>query len=221
MKIRTFTAAALAGLVLAPMAAHAGDTAPDLFASERYSDVFDYSITWGSSYTLDATGMPADITFTDDGGGEGHFLGPVQVPAGVYDIDLSATTPSDVTYHKTLELTVVREKAVVRLASSNPTTVTRKKPFVVKARVKDQDDGSFGDITLADPGAFTLDRNGHITACVASVVPDSLYTGKGPDHYDVTCKVPSGLHRGTYELSYSVAGSYYAGSDASSLRITR
>ncbi len=223
MKIRTLTAAALASLVLAPMAAHAGDPGgPDLTASEKYSDLFDYSIDWqNTSYTLDATGMPDDITFTDDGGGQGHFWGPVQAPAGVYDIDLSATTPSDVVYHKLLRLTVVREKAVVRMASSNPTEATRKKPFVVQARVKDQNDGSFGDIMLADPGAFTLDRNGHVTACFAAMVPGSLHTGKGPDYYDVKCKVPAGLHRGNYDLTYAVAGDYYTGSRTSSVRITR
>jgi len=223
MKTRTLAAALLGGLLLAPVTAHGGPSQNFPPASEHYSDLFDYTADWqNSTYTLGATGLPADVTFTDNHDGTGHLGGPVHVPAGVYDIDLSATTPSDVTFHKTLELTVEPERAMDRLARSNPTTVSRTKPFVLKARVKDQDDGSFGDISLADPGTFLLDRRGHTTTCDATTVAGSLHTSPGPGYFDVKCRVPSGLHRGTYDVTHVVAGDYYAGvSKAGSLRITR
>ena len=48
---------------------------------------------------------------------------------------------------------------------------------------------------------------------------------RGPpctDHYDVRCKVPSGLHRGSYEVTHVVATDYYKGqSKVGSLRVTR
>ena len=222
MKTRTLAAAALGGLLLAPVLAHAGATVPPLTATERYSDVLDYTVHWDPTYTLGASGLPADVTFTDLGNGEGHLGGQVDVAAGIYDIDLTGTSPSDVTYHKTLQLTVEPERALDRLAKSNPDTVSRTKSFVLKARVKDQDDGSFGDITLAGPGTFLLDRRGHIATCDAKVIAGSLFTGTGPDHYDVRCKVPSGLHRGSYAVSHVVGTDYYNGmSKVGSLRITR
>ena len=221
MKTRTLAAALLGGLLLAPVLAHAGPSQP-LTATEHYSDQLDYTVHWDPTYTLGASGLPADTTFTDQGGGTGHLSGQVNVPAGVYDIDLTGTSPSDVTYHKTLQLTVEPERALDRLARSNPTTVSRTKSFVLKARVKDQDDGSFGDITLAGPGTFLLDRRGHVTTCDAKVVAGSLFSGAGPDHYDVRCKVPSGLHRGSYDVTHVVGTDYYSGmSKVSSLRITR
>jgi hypothetical protein len=221
MKTRTLAAAVLGGLLLAPVLAHAGPSAT-LTASERYSDVFDYTVDWhNSTYTLGATGMPGDVTFTDNGDGTGHLGGPVQVPAGVYPIDLTATNGSS-TFHQTLDLTVQPERALDRLARSNPATVSRTKSFVLKARVKDQDDGSFGDIALAGPGTFLLDRRGHVTTCHAKVVAGSLFTGAGPDHYDVRCKVPAGLHRGSYDVTHVVGTDYYAGtSKVGSLRVTR
>lgn len=221
MKTRTLAATVLGGLLLVPVLAYAGPSAT-LTATERYSDVFDYTIDWhNSGYTLGATGMPGDVTFTDNGDGTGHLGGPVQVPAGVYPIDLTATNGSS-TFHQTLDLTVEPERALDRLARNNPDTVSRTKPFVLKARVKDQDDGSFGDITLAGPGTFVLDRRGHITTCDAKVVAGSLFSGKGPDHYVVSCKVPSGLHRGAYEVTHVVATDYYQGmSKVGSLRVTR
>lgn len=222
MKTRTLAAAVLGGLLLAPVLAHAGPSQPPLTASEHYSDVLDYTIDWhNSTYTLDATGVPADVTFTDNHDGTGHLGGPVQVAAGVYHLDMTATD-GGTTIHRALDLTVEPERAMDRLAKANPDTVSRTRSFVLKARVKDQDDGSFGDITLAGPGTFLLDRRGHITTCNATVVAGSLSSGAGPDHYDVRCKVPSGLHRGTYAVSHVVGTDYYNGmSKVGSLRITR
>ena len=223
MKTRSLTALLLGGLLLAPAVAQAGPSADFPPASEHYSDVLDYTADWNNStYTLGAANLPAGVTFIDNHDGTGHLGGPVQVPAGVYDIDLSATTPSDVTFHKNLALTVEPERAMDRLSRSNPVTVSRTKSFVLKARVKDQDDGSFGDIALADAGTFLLNRNGHVTTCDASKVAGSLSTTKDPGFFDVKCRVASGLHRGSYEVTHVVDGDYYAGtSRVGSLRITR
>jgi hypothetical protein len=223
MKTRTLAATLLGGLLLAPVLAHAGSPQPPLTASEHYSDVLVYTIDWhDSTYTLGATGMPDDVTFTDNGDGTGRLRGPVLVPAGIYHLDMTATDSSSTTFHRTLDLTVEPERALDRLARSNPTTVSRTKSFVLKARVKDQDDGSFGDVTLAGPGTFVLERRGHVTTCDAKVVAGSLFSGAGPDHYDVRCKVPSGLHRGSYDVTHVVGTDYYAGmSKVGSLRVTR
>lgn len=223
MKIRTLTAALLGGLLLAPVTAQAGPSADFPPASEHYSDVLDYTANWNNStYTLGADNLPAGVTFTDNHDGTGHLGGPVQVPAGVYVIDMSATTPSAVTFHKNLELTVEPERVRDRLATGNPTRVSRTKSFVLKSRVKDQDDGSFGDISLAEPGTFLLNRDGHITMCDAKKIAGSLHTVAGPDYFDVKCRVPSGLHRGSYEVTHVVDGDYYAGtSKVGMLRITR
>jgi hypothetical protein len=222
MKIRTLAAVVLGGFLLAPALAQAGPSQPPLTASEHYSDMLDYTVHWDPSYTLDASGLPAEVTFTDLGQGNGHFSGPVRVPAGVYDIDITGSPSPGVTFHKTLELTVEPERALDRLARTNPATVSRTKSFVLKARVKDQDDGSFGDITLADPGTFLLNRDGHVTTCDAKPVAGSLYVAKDPAYFDVRCKVPAGLHRGSYELTHVVDGDYYAGmSKVGSLRVTR
>ena len=223
MKLRILTAAAFAGVLLTPVSAHAGTV--DLYASEQYSDEFGYTITWTTAddaLTLNATGMPEGITFVDNGDKTGHFSGVVDVPADVYYIDATATNASSTTYHKTLQLTITPERAKIKLAGANPDSVKRTKAFVLKARVRDQDDGSFGDITLAGPGTFVLDRNGHVTTCDAKVVAGSLHEVKGPDYYDVTCKVPAGLRRGTYTVTHEVDGNYYAGtSKPATLRITR
>jgi hypothetical protein len=231
MKIRTLATAALAGLLLAPVAAYAsagGHSAAKVIVYEpvQYSDDFDFTISWtvpeGQVWTLGATGMPAGVSFADNGDNTGDFSGAVSGAPGDYDITSSATEPDDGPVHtSTSTLTILPERAVVRMAPTNPDTVKRTRSFVVGARVKDQDDGSFGDITLAEVGAFQLNRNGHITTCAAKRVAGSLQIVKGPDSYDVKCRVPAGLRRGTYDLTYSVAGDYYAGSRTSSLKITR
>lgn len=214
-------AAGLAAALLGPLASFASPADPDLTATVQYSDDPDFTATFnGPPATWDApSGTPDDLTFTDHGDNTATLSGQTRVTPGVYDIDLTATT-SSATFPYTLALTVTPEKAVVRMASTNPTTVRRTKSFVVKARVQDQDDDSPGDITQALLGSFTLTRNGHVRTFGAAMVPNSLHT-TAPAYYDVRATVPSGLRRGTWTVQYAVTGDYYTGSRTSQVQITR
>jgi hypothetical protein len=231
MKARTLTAAALVGLLLAPLAAYAAPGAPPVAGEVtdpviQYSDPLSYTIRWtvqdGSPVSLAVTGLPSEFSFVDNGDGSGAITGEAASPAGDYPFTLTATEADGTQHQQDVTLTVVREDAVIRMARTNPDAVSRRRPFVVRARVKDAPDGSFGDITRAGSGVFILeDRRGHLRTCPADVVPGSLDTGAGPDFYDVRCRVPSGLHRGQYRLTYAVTSGYYVGHRAGEVRITR
>ena len=226
MKTRTLTVATLAAALLGPVSAYAGQPAPpDFTGSVQYSDDPMYLLKFkNGTATWSATGQPVDLGMSEttmSGADSVAYLeGQALVPAGVYDFTVTATTPTPTAFDYSFQLTVERERAVVRMASTNPATVSRKKSFTVKARVQDQDDDSPGDITKARVGSFTLTRNGHTRTFDAKRVKGSLHTA-APGYYDVRATIPSGLHRGTWTLTYAVAGDYYQGSRSREVRITR
>ena len=223
----TLAAGAVTAVMLAPApAADAGPTAvPDFQGTVQYSDDPMYKLTFkNGTATWSATGQPVDLGVTDtvmSGADSVAYLeGQTMVPAGVYDFTVTATTPTPTAFDYSFELTVTRERAAVRMASTNSSKVSRKKSFTVKARVQDQEDDSPGDITRAGVGSFTLTRNGHTRTFDAKKVAGSLHTA-APGYYDVKATIPSGLRRGLWTLTYTVTGDYYVGSRSRQVTITR
>ena len=198
--------------------------------SVQYSDRL---LTLTASYAGFVLGQgPSDLSGSLACSTEANVSGgQVLSPAGTYPI--TCTGLSSANYLVTFKpgtLTVTREDAVLRLAQNNPHAVPvdtsgknkgKAPAMTFSVRLTEVPDGSYGDITKATPVTLVLDPvsggSGGTGTCTVSKTQAA--TSTSPGSAALSCVVDAGMAINVYEVSVSVGGTYYQGSDASVLTV--
>jgi len=184
--------------------------------------------------TFSSIGLPAGCTLTDNGDGTATIAGTITAAAGEYPVHIEVQDGFGGVDSDDIRITLNREDTVVRLAQNNPHAAQVTKPngyapmMSFTARVTEVTDGSYGEISLAQPVTFGLNpigggnpftcavpsANGSVTRIVAA-------TATSPGFIDVSCTFPSTLKVpvNVYHVNVSVGGSYYQGSGDAALTV--
>jgi Putative Ig domain len=182
--------------------------APDVVVTDKtvqYSDAVRGSVveaadadSAGSALTATATGLPAGLSLADGTTSEHSrtwtLAGNVTAAPGVYTGSVTVTDGDGEAITKPLIVTVTPEDAVVTYLGD---TLSSGK-VLLRARLKDADDGAPGDIGKA---TITF-REGSRTLCTGSL----------------SCTVT--LPNGTYAITVE-AGGYYTGSAQATVRVAK
>lgn len=165
---------------------------------------------------LTASGLPAGLTFTDNGNGTAVITGSVQAAPGPYSVTISANDGHNPVVSQVFGITVSREDAVI--TSHNPTGLTVKKAtdtrtVKVTARLA-QSTASAGN--LADAGPVTI----HLKALgVGTTMTRTATLRKSGNTAIATATFPN-LTTNVYRITTSVGGSYYQGKAVSLMTVS-
>lgn len=193
----------------------------------QYSDALTFKVSAtdadsGDAVKLSASGLPAGLTFADNGDRTGTVAGTVQAPSGPYTATFIADDGHTQPVSKTVAITVSPEGAVVVPSPSNPAAVKVASPggasgqFSLSATVTEAtDDPTNGDVGKATPVTVTLAPvgAGAPTSCTASVSGGGI-----GGTLTATCGF-SNVPVGVYDVQIKVSGGYYAGSTDGALAV--
>jgi hypothetical protein len=193
----------------------------------QYSDALSFQIHAAGPessdvLTVSAAGLPAGLSFADNGSGNGTVSGTVQAAAGSYTVTFAVSDGYSAAVTGSLKIAVTREGAAVATAASNPTAVKVNTaggtagPVTLHAAITEAtDDTTNGNISNAVPVTYTL----------TPVGPGSSYTctatssgGGVGGTLATSCTFPA-LAVNLYDVRVGVGGSYYHGSDDSVLAV--
>ena len=160
--------------------------------------------TAGSALTATATGLPAGLSLaelsTSEHGRRWTLAGNVTAAPGTYVGSVTVTDGDGEAITRSLTVTVTPEDAVVTYLGDTLSSGQ----VLLRARVRDSDDGASGDIR----NATVTFKEGSTTLCG----PLPVVTGV------VSCRVT--LANGSHAITVQ-AGGYYAGSAQAQVRVAR
>jgi hypothetical protein len=119
-------------------------------------------------------------------------------------------------------LTVAKEDAIVTPAASNPTSVKVKShggtsgSFTLCAAIKEANDGSPGDISLATPVTFTLTP---VAPGTPTITRTATTSGGGVGGTLTACATFNNVKVNVYDVGISVGGNNYTGSGGAVLAV--
>jgi len=175
--------------------------------SVQYSDPLDFGVSAsdpdGDPLTLTASGLPAGLTFVDNGDGTGDVSGTAQVAAATYPVTFSASDGVNPPVSESLNILVSKEDAT--LAYSGDSLVKKGLPVTLRANVAEMVEvGPWpGDITKA---AVFFDVAAAIGGGTTTYGPVSVSaTG------EAIWTLPSGLPANVYSVDVRInpANAYY------------
>jgi len=188
-----------------------GNKPPELTVPEdqavQYSDPLDFSVSASDpdddALTLTASGLPAGLTFVDNGDGTGDVSGTAQVAAGTYPITFTVSDGINPPVSDGLNVVVSKEDAT--LAYSGDSLVKKGLPVTLRANVAEMIEVGpwLGDITKA---AVFFDVAAAIGGGTTTYGPASVSaTG------EATWTLPSGLPANVYSVDVRIdpANVYY------------
>lgn len=111
--------------------------------------------------TFTAAGLPAGLTFVDNGNGTGTASGAVTALPGSYPVTITVSDGSNPPVTQTVNVTVTKESLVIQ-PSSAPASVSVKsatgtvKSLTLSATIRETDDAVAGDLVKAGPITYTL-----------------------------------------------------------------
>lgn len=76
----------------------------------------------GSALSYTATGLPANLTLTDNGNGTATISGQADVPAGIYPVTVTVTDSDGLTHSLTFNIEVKKEKADIEFNNADTDT---------------------------------------------------------------------------------------------------
>ncbi len=157
-----------------------------------FNDALTFSVSATDSdqdpITLSVDGLPAGLSFTDNGDGTGTINGTVTDHPGKYDVTITADDGHDHTVSAPMTITVVQEQTV--LAYTGPASQDYNDAVTVSAQLTDPEDG---EPISGKTVSFTL--NGTETCSAAT-----------DDQGNVSCAVTPGEKAGDYSLSIAFDG---------------
>jgi len=172
----------------------------------QYSDPLTFGISAsdpdaGDVLTLSASGLPANLTFVDNGDGTGAVSGTAQVAAGSYPVTFSVSDGVNAPVSAGLNIVVGKEDAT--LAYSGDSLVKKGLPVMLKASVSELPDGSPGDISQA---AVFFDVTAGIGGGTTTYGPVPV-SASG----EATLTLPTGLPANVYSVDVRMdpATTYY------------
>ncbi len=199
-------------------------------ATVQYSDQTTLSATV-SSTCFDPVGtVEFKVNGTSVGSAPVNGGGTVSVPyttllaAGTYPItaDFVSSNPRYLNSAGANTLTVTKEDAVVTPSASNPVAVKVNSaggtagPITVCADIAETADGSLGDISNAQPVAFSFAPVGAGAAPAQSAV---TYTGGGTGGTLQACVTLSSVAVNVYDVTVNVGGNHYTGTGGTVLAV--
>jgi hypothetical protein len=172
----------------------------------QYSDPLTFGVAAsdldaGDVLTLSASGLPATLTFVDNGDGTGAVSGTAQVAAGSYPVTFSVSDGVNAPVSAGLNIVVGKEDAT--LAYSGDALVKKGSPVMLKASVSELPDGSPGDISQA---AVFFDVTAAIGGGTTTYGPAAV-SASG----EATWTFPTGLPANVYSVGVRMdpANTYY------------
>ncbi|HZB46070.1 MAG TPA: post-COAP-1 domain-containing protein, partial [Pyrinomonadaceae bacterium] len=199
-------------------------------ATVQYSDQTTLSATV-SSTCFDPVGtVEFKVNGTSVGSAPVNGGGTVSVPyttllaAGTYSItaDFVSSNPRYLNSAGANTLTVTKEDALVTPSASNPVAVKVNSaggtagPITVCADIAEAADGQLGDISNAQPVAFSFAPVGAGAAPAQSAV---TYTGGGTGGTLRACVTLSNVAVNVYDVTVNVGGNYYTGTGGTVLAV--
>ena len=166
--------------------------------------------------TLAASGLPAGLSFADNGDRTGTISGVDTAPAGSYPVTITANDGINPPVAGTVTINVNHEDAVVSMPTTNPSAVQTTVPggaagpLTFRATISNGvDDATPGDISLATPVSFSLIPLGGGTTYSCS---GTTLSAPVAGIVTAACTFPAGTAVNVYLVQVTIGGSYYTGS---------